>query len=85
MNDEYTNVTVTMDPRRETVTDLLEVVFGGQYGDCHEQALADVIMVACIIGELFDIKDEEQYLTMIQTATPNAKKAADYIASNAGI
>lgn len=80
MSEEYENVTVKLDPRRQLVNDLLSVIFEEEYGYAPEQAIADVIMAACIVGELFDIKDEEQYLTIIRAAIPNARKAAAHLA-----
>jgi len=69
-------VTLRFDPLRPQVTNIIAEATEGQDPDKGEQCIADAIMAACILGEIFEVEDEIQYLRMIRAAMPNAKRAA---------
>lgn len=69
-------VTVRMDPNRPAVQSALSAAAQYQSDENFEQFVADLIMAACIAGEIATVDSIDGYISMIEAALPNAKKAA---------
>ena len=69
------STTVRFDPRRASVQELMA---SSAHADETNpvQAVADLCLAMCIVGDLADVADPSQYGVMIEAAMPNALKAA---------
>lgn len=75
------SVKVSFDPRRDSVQELLSVALAHADENNPVQAVADLCIAMCIVGDLADVSDADQYPIMVAAAMPNAKKAADAFAA----
>lgn len=67
---------VRFDPRRESVQKLMATALAHADETNPVQAVADLCLAMCIVGNLADVADPSQYGVMIDAAMPNALKAA---------
>lgn len=76
MDNDMKTVSMRFDPRRDQVATIVQAILNDQPPEGDPQCVADAILAACIIGEIFEVSSEDDYLTMIRAALPNARKAA---------
>ena len=70
------STTVRFDPRRASVQELMATALAHADETNPVQAVADLCLAMCIVGDLADVADPSQYGVMIEAAMPNALKAA---------
>lgn len=75
------DVQVSFDLRRDSVQELLSVALAHADENNPVQAVADLCLAMCIVGDLADVSDADQYPIMIAAAMPNAEKAASALAA----